>query len=339
MARLSLQNTAKFRILVRRIGLARPFVRGLLDTLWDVAHASGSPVIGDAYAVEAASEWPGQDGDWFAVLRDGGWLDELPDGRWQIHDYWDHAPDYVGKREAHKRGMRYAEFMASVRPKDSTSNPADSKLNPPDSAARADSEKRFPSPQVRDRVQDRVRVQVSESAEHSPIAAAPAAAAAPPETSPAAKPRGQKRPTTPRPPDELFDAIARVGNVDPSLDGVGSRIGRTKKALLSADPPYTPADVLRLPRALAEHGHVFMLTPEAIAKHIGFVRAPPPAQGGAAAGRMSHAGIRRFLAKRAADGGQHGDGGGDGVPVLGDGQGGDGGPSGGLPHDALAPAR
>jgi hypothetical protein len=30
-------------------------------------------------------------------LRDGVWLDE-ESGRWSLHDYWDHAPEYVRKR-------------------------------------------------------------------------------------------------------------------------------------------------------------------------------------------------------------------------------------------------
>lgn len=98
MARPSLEPSIKFKILVRRLGLPRPFVRGLLETLWDVGYTCGDPVIGDADAVEIAAEWPGEDGAFFEALRHGGWIDETEDGRWEIHDFWDHAPDYVRKR-------------------------------------------------------------------------------------------------------------------------------------------------------------------------------------------------------------------------------------------------
>ena len=49
----------------------------------------------------------------------------------------------------------------------------------------------------------------------------------------------------PRPRDELFDTICEVCKVDTSIKGNGSSVGTVKNALLSADPPYTPADVRR----------------------------------------------------------------------------------------------
>lgn len=109
MARLSLNSSVKFKRLVRRIGLASPFVRGLLETLWDSAHAKRDPVIGDADDIEIASEWPGEAGAWFTVLRDGAWIEQEGD-KWQLHDYWEHAPDYVVKRAAEAAGQKYSEF-------------------------------------------------------------------------------------------------------------------------------------------------------------------------------------------------------------------------------------
>jgi hypothetical protein len=70
----------------------------VLETLWDTAHECGNPVIGTADDVEAAAEWWGEPGRLFEALREGRWIDELPDGRWQIHDYWDHCPEYVRAR-------------------------------------------------------------------------------------------------------------------------------------------------------------------------------------------------------------------------------------------------
>ncbi len=116
MARPTLETSAKFRLLVRKLGIPKPYVRGLLETLWDVANASGNPVIGSTAEVEAAAEWPGEDGVLFTALRDGRWIDETPDGRWQIHDYFDHAPGYV-QRRATREAEREAkgETITSLR--------------------------------------------------------------------------------------------------------------------------------------------------------------------------------------------------------------------------------
>jgi hypothetical protein len=110
MARPCLNNCVKFKRLVQRLGLARPYVRGLLETLWDVANEVGNPVIGTADDVETAAEWPGVPGALFDLLREGHWLDKAPGGRWQIHDFWDHCPEYVLKRARREDGrkQRYA---------------------------------------------------------------------------------------------------------------------------------------------------------------------------------------------------------------------------------------
>ena len=112
MARPSLQNNVKFKALVRRLQLPRPYVRGLLDTMWDVANESGNPTLGSGEDVESAAEWPGTPGTFFSACRDIHLVDELPDGRWVIHDYWDHAPKYV-KNRAYMESRR----KGSYRPK------------------------------------------------------------------------------------------------------------------------------------------------------------------------------------------------------------------------------
>lgn len=98
MARQILDRAVKFKRLVSELGMPRPYVRGLLETLWDVAHECGCPVIGDASDVEAAAEWPGEQGKFFEAMKLLGWIDPTPGGEWEIHDYWDHAPEYVKKR-------------------------------------------------------------------------------------------------------------------------------------------------------------------------------------------------------------------------------------------------
>src|SRR5579862_7075936 len=98
MARPTLDRCVKYKALIRRLKIPKPYVRGLLETLWDVANECGNPVLGNQEEVEAAAEWPEEPGKFFAALRDGRWIDKLDDGRWEIHDYWDHAPEYVKGR-------------------------------------------------------------------------------------------------------------------------------------------------------------------------------------------------------------------------------------------------
>jgi uncharacterized protein YdaU (DUF1376 family) len=60
----------------------------------------------------------------------------------------------------------------------------------------------------------------------------------------AVKPREPAKPRQPRERDPLFDAIVEVTGSDPKLNG--SHIGKLRKSLLQAEPPYSPEEVLRL---------------------------------------------------------------------------------------------
>jgi hypothetical protein len=103
------------------LNLPRPYVRGLLETLWESAHETGDPVIGAVEDVEAAAEWTGEPGVLAEALIRLRFLDsvetdvtDVTDGdghpsrpsRWELHDYFDHAPDYAkdrGQREQERR--------------------------------------------------------------------------------------------------------------------------------------------------------------------------------------------------------------------------------------------
>ena len=106
MARPGLAVNVKFRKAVRLLGEPRPHVRGYLEMLWETAYENGEPIIGDADAVEAAAEYPGEPGKLFDALMhcggDGraGFIEESSEspGQYQVHDLFDHAPDYVRKR-------------------------------------------------------------------------------------------------------------------------------------------------------------------------------------------------------------------------------------------------
>ncbi len=74
--------------------------------------------------------------------------------------------------------------------------------------------------------------------------------------------------------DELFIALAEVTASDPAVSA--SHIGRVRKALLAADPPYTAADVRRFAGLVPERlpWHKGRISLGLVEKHIGEVRAP-----------------------------------------------------------------
>ncbi|MFL5330721.1 MAG: hypothetical protein ACJ8C4_17615 [Gemmataceae bacterium] len=95
----------KFKGLIRALKLPKPYVRGLLETMWDVANECGDPGLGTAQQVEDAAEWPGKPGVLFAALKRLRFID-LNEETWVIHDYFDHAPHYVrlrAERESERR--------------------------------------------------------------------------------------------------------------------------------------------------------------------------------------------------------------------------------------------
>ena len=98
MARPTLFDHPKFMRLAFILNLPRPYTLGLLEYLWKTGYASGNPVIGDEVDVEVVCEWTGERGILAAALLEVGFLDRLKSGKLQIHDLFDHAPEYVKSR-------------------------------------------------------------------------------------------------------------------------------------------------------------------------------------------------------------------------------------------------
>ena len=105
MARPSLTRHRKFLRLARTLGSA-PLALGCLELLWEKSYENGDPYLGDALDVEVAAQWKGESGVLCnALLSAGGdgnqgFIEEV-DGRpghFQVHDLFQHAPRYVGKR-------------------------------------------------------------------------------------------------------------------------------------------------------------------------------------------------------------------------------------------------
>lgn len=107
MARPGLTNHRKFRRLARAIG-SEPLALGSLEFLWRQGYESGDDYLGEAEDVEAAARWAGEPGKLATALLEAGgngrtgFIEPVSgrDGAYQIHDLFDHAPDYVQKRRA-----------------------------------------------------------------------------------------------------------------------------------------------------------------------------------------------------------------------------------------------
>ena len=105
MARPTLYNHRKFRRLVRALG-NDVIALGSLEWLWASAYELGEPLLGDSDDVEAAAHWTGEPGILTKALLlaggegDKGFIEQAPGrgGRYLVHDFWDHAPEYVRKR-------------------------------------------------------------------------------------------------------------------------------------------------------------------------------------------------------------------------------------------------
>lgn len=115
----------KFLLLVRDLKMPAPWVRGHLDTLWDICHAKADPVVGSAEEVEAAADWRGEEGLFFNTLLKRNWIELVPGSadRYQVHDYWENAPYYVHDRLKKKK----------LREEKKRNNPGQSKKVPDES--------------------------------------------------------------------------------------------------------------------------------------------------------------------------------------------------------------
>lgn len=106
MARPGFTAHRKFGRLVHLLGMPEPYVLGHLEFLWASSYENGEPVIGDSVDVELAAKWIGEPGKLTRALLECGGADragliEPVEGHedvYQIHDLFDHAPEYVRKR-------------------------------------------------------------------------------------------------------------------------------------------------------------------------------------------------------------------------------------------------
>lgn len=145
MARASLFQNKKFKRLVARLGIPRPHVVGLLETMWHACYETGDPMFRDMEEIEAAAEWTGKTSLFAESAILAGFVDVINGGSatpsYEVHDFWDHAPRAVNlrrKREDERRnnGLRQkrAHTSAQTRTESTVSSSAtpDTRLPTPD---------------------------------------------------------------------------------------------------------------------------------------------------------------------------------------------------------------
>lgn len=100
MAKSSLTGSMKFKALVRTLGIPAPHVMGHLEFMWRPAYDSGSPIYRSTEMIELAAEWIGEPGIFAKAVCDPAhnFIDARKDGQFEIHDFYEHAPDYVKKK-------------------------------------------------------------------------------------------------------------------------------------------------------------------------------------------------------------------------------------------------
>jgi len=98
----SAQDHPKMHRLARKLAIPRYAAWGLMEGLWNFAARYAIPgdvgkfTNGD---IAAALAWEGDADKLVAAIAESGWLDESEEHRLVVHDWHDHAPDYLKKRE------------------------------------------------------------------------------------------------------------------------------------------------------------------------------------------------------------------------------------------------
>jgi hypothetical protein len=98
MPKQTLFDHPKFQRLCYLLRMPRPHVLGHLEFIWKTGYASGSEILGDDIAVEVFAEWAGERGALVKALLEVGFIDRGAGGLLEIHDLFDHAPDFVRAR-------------------------------------------------------------------------------------------------------------------------------------------------------------------------------------------------------------------------------------------------
>ena len=124
MARPGLRKHPKFLLLRELLGVCEAHTLGHLELLWETAYESGKAEVGTSRQVELSSGWGGKAGVFCQSALDcggdgePGFIELIEDkpGRYQVHDLYDHAPEYVKKRmEREQERIRKGKTISDLR--------------------------------------------------------------------------------------------------------------------------------------------------------------------------------------------------------------------------------
>jgi hypothetical protein len=94
------------------------YTAGHLELIWCHAHTTQPEM--KCVEVEHIADWYGDEGKLLDALVECGWLDVVDECTVQVHDYADHAPAYVKKRDYQKKYMqeyrKCKDVLDTVRP-------------------------------------------------------------------------------------------------------------------------------------------------------------------------------------------------------------------------------
>lgn len=95
------QDHVKFRTLKTLLKVPRVVASGILTELWSLAATSADSGDIGRYSnlqIAASMEWEGDPDELIDALVQSGWVDEDEEHRLVVHDWYEHAPDYIKKR-------------------------------------------------------------------------------------------------------------------------------------------------------------------------------------------------------------------------------------------------
>lgn len=104
MAKTGILHCAKWKAAVcdfRKIGKGPAELLGYLEMMWMCSHANGAYEFSSKDEIEAVCCWEGESGVLADILIARRWIDQNGE-LYVIHDYEDHKPSYVVKRERDK---------------------------------------------------------------------------------------------------------------------------------------------------------------------------------------------------------------------------------------------
>ena len=266
MAKPDLWSCVKFKRLCRDLHLPRPYIVGLLETLWQASYATADPYIGPSEDVECAAEWPGKKGELTDALAAAGFIDRDGDS-FYIHDLQDHAPDYVCKRIQRRidKGLRAKTADNGGQRRTTAENGKSETKN----GALPTHPPTHPPTYINPPIPPTITPPATASSTQKGIvdsggsdAHAPPAATAPPDPPHV----NGKKPSKPRDPDPIWDTIAEIFYGGPVPTGQVKSVSGIVRDLKELHA--TPAKILgHVKRMKKKWGPGITVTMYAIVKH------------------------------------------------------------------------